>query len=142
MVLWGQLSNLSPSLKAVIRAFRCAVRGFDTEIEPVAGSVRCRLGACPDEIRAFIEGYEAGKSAKEVGAEAGVSRQTVVRHLKQSGVTIRYQPMPPEVTARAIALYKQGWSLVRVGDHLGWSPTAIHDVLERAGVPRRDTHGR
>jgi len=100
------------------------------------------MGQSPAEIRAFIDGYESGKTARELAAAVGVSRQTVVRHLKVQGVAMRRQPLTVEKAKRAIALYEQGWSLADVGDALDRPATAIHDVLERAGIPRRDTHGR
>jgi hypothetical protein len=42
----------------------------------------------------------------------------------------------------AIHLYSLGWSLARVGDHLGVNHTTVLNKLRERGVPTRDTHGR
>ena len=143
VVLWGQLSNSSPPLTAALRAYR----RFDQSVlhrghHYAAVPHQRRSGLSPAEIRAFIDGYEAGRTAKELGAEVGVSRQTVVRHLKKNGITTRKRPISEDELARAIALYRQGWSLAKVGELLERDPTTVSHLLERAGVPRRDTQGR
>ena len=143
VVLWGRLRNPSPELTGALRSYlRMALPRHRPAPADAADRYGRRSELSPAEIRAFIDGYEMGKTAKELGAENGVSRQTVVRHLKAQGVTIRHQPMTAEDAARAAVLYRQGLSLADVGEALDRPPTAIRDVLERAGVPRRDSHGR
>jgi IS30 family transposase len=101
-----------------------------------------RSGLSPAEIRAFIDGYEAGRTANELGEEVGVSRQTIVRHLKKNGITTRRRPITEDEPDRAIGLYKQGWSLAKIGELLNRDPTTISHMLEQAGVQRPDTQGR
>lgn len=144
MVLWGRLRNPSPALTGALRSYLRMARPLPGTPVPtgVSDVHRRRSELSPAEIRAFIDGYENGKTARVLGDEVGVSRQTVVRHLKEQGVPIRRQPMSAEEATRAITLYQTGWSLAEVGELLDRPPTAIRDVLERAGFPRRDTHGR
>lgn len=42
----------------------------------------------------------------------------------------------------AIHLYTLGWSLARVGEHLGVDPTTVLNQFRRRGVRTRDAHGR
>ncbi|NYI89384.1 MULTISPECIES: helix-turn-helix domain-containing protein [Pseudonocardiaceae] len=41
----------------------------------------------------------------------------------------------------AIHLYNLGWSLARVGEHLGVNHTTVLNKLRERGIPTRDTHG-
>lgn len=86
--------------------------------------------------------YEAGMTAIQVAETYAVSKGTVLRLLEDHGVTRRQQPMTDQQAAEAIQLYLQGWSLIRVGNHFGREHTVIRDILRRAGIPRRDSHGR
>jgi hypothetical protein len=67
---------------------------------------------------------------------------TVLGLLETNGVPRRNQPLRPEQVAKAIALYKRGRSLTKVGRHFGREYTVIRDVLKRTGIPRWDSHGR
>jgi hypothetical protein len=49
---------------------------------------------------------------------------------------------PPDQVDDAIHLYKLGWSLARVGEHLNVDHTTVLTKLRERGVPTRDTHGR
>ena len=143
VVLWGQLSNSSPRLAAALGAYRRLDRSVLNRGRQVPDTRhQRRSGLSPAEVRAFVDGYVAGRTARELGAEVGVSRQTVVRHLKRNGVTIRRRPLTVDEAARAVALYGQGWSLAKVGELLSRDATTVSQILERAGVPRRDTQGR
>ncbi len=57
--------------------------------------------------------------------------------------TCSNSPSPRRPSCRdAIHLYNLGWSLARVGDHLGVNHTTVLNKLHERGIPTRDTHGR
>jgi hypothetical protein len=39
-------------------------------------------------------------------------------------------------------LYREGWSLARIGERMGVDPTTVLARLPERGVRMRDTHGR
>jgi hypothetical protein len=103
-------------------------------------SVRERLG--PEGIAQLVADYQAGEPSTSLTKKYEVGKGTVLRLLREHGAKMRRQPISAEEAAIAIELYQQGWSLARVGKHLGREHTAIREVLERAAIPRRDGHRR
>nr|CTQ94903.1 hypothetical protein [Kibdelosporangium sp. MJ126-NF4] len=55
---------------------------------------------------------------------------------------MRRRGLSPDQVDHAIHLYNLGWSLARVGDHLGVNHTTVLNKLRERGIPTRDTHGR
>jgi hypothetical protein len=102
---------------------------------PRIHEVRRRLSQ--ETIAQLVADYEAGQSTPALEAKYGVAKATVLKLLEEHGVTMRHQLMTETETAEAIQLYQQGWSLARVGEHLGRNPSTIQGVLRRAGVARR-----
>jgi hypothetical protein len=78
----------------------------------------------------------------ELGDRFGIERRTVSNNPPPT----RRAVVPPWPLARpvddAIRLYNLGWSLARVGNHLGVDHTAVLDQLRERGTPMRDAHGR
>lgn len=103
-------------------------------------SVRKRLG--PETIAQLVADYQAGMATTALTMKYRIGKGTVLRLLDDHGVHRRHQPLTEEQVQQAIALYQQGWSLARVGKHLGREDTLIWLTLKRTGVPRRDAHGR
>ena len=54
----------------------------------------------------------------------------------------RRQSLTDEQVGLAIHLYGLGWSLEQVGQKLRCDHGTVMRALDRAGVPRRDTHER
>ncbi len=71
-----------------------------------------------------------------------LGKGTVLRLLREHGVQLRRQRMTAAEIEQAIQLYQAGNSLVAVGAKLGYDHGTIWQALKRAGVPRRDSHGR
>ncbi|WET78675.1 hypothetical protein P3102_32265 [Amycolatopsis sp. QT-25] len=78
----------------------------------------------------------------ELGTRFGIERRTVSNILKRHEVLMRRRGLAPEQVDDAIYLYNLGWSLARVGAHLGVNHTTVLNKLRERGVPTRDTHGR
>jgi DNA-binding transcriptional regulator LsrR (DeoR family) len=86
----------------------------------------------------LIEAYQAGASADQVAKDFGIGKASVVRLLREAGV-IRKQNRPTEAQlAQATHLHiKEGWSLERIGEHLGFRNTTIYRHLKQRGVVMR-----
>jgi hypothetical protein len=94
------------------------------------------------EIDEIIAGYLAGSTARELGDRWGVHRSTVAAFLKGRGVKLRNRPLDEAEVSAAIRLYQSGLSLATVGDRLDRDPNSVRLVLLKAGISRRDSHGR
>jgi hypothetical protein len=71
----------------------------------------------------------------------GRGKGAVLRLLEVNGVARRRQSLTPEHVQEAIRLYGLGWPLGRIGERFGRHHSVVLRALERAGVPRRDSHG-
>lgn len=78
----------------------------------------------------------------ELGTRFGIERRTVSNILKRHDVPMRRRGLSSEQVDDAIHLYNLGWSLARVGGHLGVDHTTVLTKLRERGVPTRDSHGR
>lgn len=78
----------------------------------------------------------------ELGNRFGIERRTVSNILKRHDVPMRRRGLSPEQVDTAIHLYNLGWSLARVGGHLGVDHTTVLTKLRERGISTRDTHGR
>jgi hypothetical protein len=55
----------------------------------------------------------------ELGDQFGIERRTVSNILQRQDVPMRRRGLSPDQVDHAIHLYNLGWSLARVGQHLG-----------------------
>ncbi|MFI7195471.1 helix-turn-helix domain-containing protein [Nocardia nova] len=94
-----------------------------------------------DQIEDLIAGYRAGSTVYELAARFHIERRTVSTILHRHRVPMRRRSSPDQVQTAA-HLYQLGWSLTRVGQHLGAAHTTILTALRQHGIPTRDTHGR
>jgi hypothetical protein len=94
------------------------------------------------QVQTLIQGYAAGATTYELGDRFGVDRRTVSAILRLHDVPMRRRGLSPSHVDEAIHLYRLGWSLARVGEHLDVDPTTVRNRLQERGVRTRDTHGR
>jgi AraC-like DNA-binding protein len=95
------------------------------------------------EIEALVDQYRGGtQELQELAAEFGVHRTTVAAHLDRAGVTVRRKALTAAQIDEATRLYESGWSLARIGRHLGVYPTSVYYRLRQAGVRLRPRPGR
>ncbi len=85
----------------------------------------------PGELAMLIADYEAGARVGELAKVYGLHRTTVARHVARAGKT---RPVMTEAQIDdAVVLYRDGWTLHNVGQHLGVADQTIRRVLvERA----------
>lgn len=71
----------------------------------------------PAELEALIAEYEAGARVCELAKVYDLHRTTVARHIARAGKT---RPVMTEAQIdEAVVLYRDGWTLHNVGQHLG-----------------------
>jgi hypothetical protein len=96
----------------------------------------------PDTIQQLITDYQAGTPSTQLMLTYNIGKGTVLRLLREHDVHLRRQRMSPNEITQAIQLYGQGLSIAAVGAQLGYGDGTIWRALKRAGVSRRDSHGR
>ena len=99
-----------------------------------------RLGT--DAIQQLVADYETGLSTTALMTKYNLGKGTVLRLLRTSGVTIRHQSLNKDEIQQVTDRYQRGDSLATIGRHFGRDASLIRRVLQQAGIPRRDTHGR
>ena len=90
----------------------------------------------------LIADYLAGTPTTELMQTYGLGKGAVLRLLAAHGVGMRRHSLSPTEVEEVIRLYGQGWSLARIGERIGRHHSVVLRALSRAGVPRRDSHGR
>ncbi|MGH3152944.1 MAG: hypothetical protein ACRDOB_19765 [Streptosporangiaceae bacterium] len=89
----------------------------------------------PAEVEALIAEYEAGARVGELGKVYGLHRTTVARHVARAGKTRLV--MTEAQIDEAVLLYRDGWTLHNVGQHLGVADQTIRRVLVERAVTIR-----
>jgi DNA-binding transcriptional regulator LsrR (DeoR family) len=89
----------------------------------------------PAELEALIAEYEAGARVCELAKVYDLHRTTVARHIVRAGKT------RPVVTAaqidEAVLLYRDGWTLHNIAQHLGVADQTVRRVLVERAVAIR-----
>lgn len=94
------------------------------------------------ELAVLADDYRAGATVYDLATKFGINRKTVNRQLKVLGVPMRRASLTDAELTQAVALYESGLSLATVGEQVGRDHSAIGNALKRAGLQRRDGHGR
>jgi hypothetical protein len=141
--LMGPLSNPSSALLSLLSGTveqtseRLPVRGFGVSV-PTQKQRRLER-AVQEEL---VARYQAGDLMNELAVRYGIHRRTVSAILKRHGVPTRATGLSAEQVQRAVLLYTQGQSLVKIGKVLGVDAGTVHARLREQGVRMRDTQGR
>jgi hypothetical protein len=81
----------------------------------------------PTEAEVLIAEYEAGARVCDLAKVYDLHRTTVARHVARAGKT---RPVMTEAQIdEAVVLYRDGWTLHNVGQHLGVADQTIRRVL-------------
>lgn len=143
VVLGRCLSNSSPTpLGRALRAYRAMnLRPSPRPRGPQPQSKQARRLTTADLAR-LAKRYEAGATVYELAAEFGVSRHTIARRLKDTGIRMRAQSPHEGDVDEMVRLYETGLSLAAVGQRLGFAARTVQHHVQARGVRTRDTHGR
>ncbi len=98
---------------------------------------RVQTSVTPEIVVRMVELYEAGMSARQVGLEVGLHRESVMRHLRNAGARVRRQGLDADAVEQARELYLSGKTLAQVGVVLGVAQGTVGRYLHRHGVPLR-----
>lgn len=96
----------------------------------------------PDVQAAVVADYVTGLPLRTIQEWHGVSRYVIRVLASRADALPRQRRATTEVARRAAELYATGLSLAAVGREIGHDAGTVLRLLERQGVPRRDTHGR
>lgn len=89
----------------------------------------------PAELEALIAEYEAGARVCELAKVYDLHRTTVARHVARAGKT---RPIMTEAQIdEAVRLYRDGWTLHNIGQHLAVADQTIRRVLVERAVTIR-----
>jgi hypothetical protein len=116
----GPYSNTKDQVKA-LEQLRDKLPSLDTPEPPSIKRDRpgCARQLGTDQIEQLIADYQSGATVYELGDRFGIERRTVSNILHRHGVPMRRRSLSRAQVEDAIHLYNLGWSLARVGDHLG-----------------------
>lgn len=93
-----------------------------------------------DEVDRLVAARKAGAEIKDLAAELGVHRATIIAHLNRRGVEGRRHPgrtLTETGIQDAGRLYESGLSLAEVGKRLDVDRRYLRVVLPAAGFPLR-----
>jgi transposase-like protein len=96
----------------------------------------------PAIVAEIVARYEAGESSTAIAASYGLSKGSVIRLLREAGITIRRQGLTDHQIAEAAQLYDSGLSLAKIGARFDVDHGTVWRQLRKCGVKMRDTHGR
>lgn len=125
---------ISPDGKPICRS--------DRSPEPIAQPFKLSQRLNASVVNELIKQYESGKSSYELAKVYGINKGSVIRLLRDAGVSIRNQGLTTKKVAEATQLYESGLSLAKIGTHFGVDHGTIWRALKKQGVTMRDTHGR
>lgn len=74
---------------------------------------------------------------QELAEKFRTSRQTVSAVLSRHGVLRQRRTLSDDEISTAAQLYKDGWSLAKIGKRFEMDAGTIHDALRKVGVAMR-----
>jgi hypothetical protein len=95
-----------------------------------------------EAVSELVQRYQGGETVSVLAEVFAIHRQTASAILRRNRVPMHRSPMTQAEIKKAIALYLEGQSLLKVGSQLGKSAGTIRRVLLSQGLTTRDSHGR
>lgn len=95
----------------------------------------------PDQIAELVEAYRQGVGTPELCYCYQLAKGSVLKILKEHGVTMRRQPLTEHQIDQAVDLYAAGDSLATIGRHLGSTATTVRAALQARGIGMRPAGG-
>jgi DNA-directed RNA polymerase specialized sigma24 family protein len=86
--------------------------------------------------------YRDGQTIKEVAVGYGIHRTTVTALLSRQGVKLRRTGLTSEEIPEVALLYKEGWSLARLGARFDVNAATVWRALREAGIAMRSPNER
>jgi hypothetical protein len=96
----------------------------------------------PEIVAEILARYQAGEPSTAIAASYGLSKGSVIRLLREAGISIRCQGLTDDQVTEAAQLYESGLSLAKIGARFDVDHGTVWRQLKKRGVNMRDTHGR
>lgn len=106
---------------------------------PVVRPLRVRLGIAG--VSELARAYREGETSISLAKRVGISKQSVVKILREEGVAIRCQPLTEAQRSEVVRLYAAGESIRQVAAQLGCDFETVRQVLIGVGVALRPKTG-
>lgn len=97
--------------------------------------VDVRLGA--DVVTQLVADYVSGVEVQELGSRYGLSRGSVQRLVRESGVSKHRRSLTAQELNEVVRLYESGQTIREVSAAMAVPKTTVQDALSRAGVVKR-----
>jgi Mor family transcriptional regulator len=111
------------------------------ELQPtVIRNIKRRLGR--ELIAELVAAYESGVTTIELMQRYDLSKTSVLKLLREAGVTLRRQPMTSNQVEHAQQLYESGNSLATVAEKVQMPTESVRRSLLEHGVQMRPRQGR
>ena len=128
----NDVAVMSKPVIAAMDEYPCCVKSGRRDSAADSRRVRRRLSS--EAIAQVVERYQTGATAAELGAEHGVSKNGMLKLLREQGVQIRTKSLPTAVVTQAMHLHERGLSMRQVSEQLGVSRTALRRNFQKMGV--------
>lgn len=136
--LLGRYSKMNSQ---VVRLRELLAPGHDQHVSTPRQPKQLQTRLSPDRRMAFADSYRAGMSIPDLAAEFRINRATVFRLVERLGLPRRTPILRAAEVEEARRLYQSGYSLARVGEHLGVAAHTVTLALRKAGVEIRKRRG-
>jgi transposase-like protein len=90
----------------------------------------------------IVGAYKLGKPVRDIEAQYGCSRGTVLRYARLAGCDKRPRGFDPAVRSAVIALYQQGVPIAQIEAQLGVSQGYVSKTATEEGINRRKFKAR
>ena len=94
-----------------------------------------------ETVDQLVSDYKSGVPTTELTGRYGLAKSSVLKLLADRGVVMRRQGLTDAEMEEAIRLYKQGLSVLDVGERIGRSSTVVWRALKKHGVALRPRNG-
>ena len=89
------------------------------------------------KVGLILADYKAGKSAQAVSNERGISRNAILKLLRDSGVPVPSRRLPDDQRAALVRSHETGESVLGLVEQHHLSNSGVWQVLKDAGVQLR-----
>jgi hypothetical protein len=95
-----------------------------------------------DDVARLVADYQSGLTVYELADQFKIHRATVSAHLHRRGVEMRRSSLAEDQVTEAAKLYRQGWSLARIGHYYGVDGATAWRRLVDLGIQMRKPYER
>ena len=89
-----------------------------------------QIRLAPDQVFDLVHDYQDGTTIKQLVAKYGISRTTVITHLRREDIQTRYNKLDGKL-GEVKELRTQGWSYARIGQQFGVTAHTVRRAIGR-----------